>query len=67
MQQQSSHVQNKLPTCRAIRREKGSDREWPERRKMSEEESETQKVYKPQLPPRQEAISFLLRKGESCI
>ncbi len=30
-------------TCRAIRREKGSDREWPERRKMSEEESEIKK------------------------
>jgi len=54
-------------TWRAIQREKGSDREWPERRKMSEEESETKKVYNLQLPPRQEAISFLLRKGESYI
>jgi hypothetical protein len=54
-------------TCRAIRREKGGDREWPERRKMSEEESETKKLYKLHLPPRQEVISFLLRKGESCI
>jgi len=50
-----------------MQRERGMDREGPERRKMSEEESETKKVYKLQLPPRQEAISFLLRKGESCI
>jgi hypothetical protein len=50
---------------RAIRREKGSDREWPKRRKMSEEESETKKVYNLQLQPRQEAISLLLPKGES--
>jgi hypothetical protein len=28
-------------TCRAIRRENGSDREWLEQRKMSDEESET--------------------------
>ncbi len=54
-------------TCRAMQRERGMDREGPERRKMSEEESETKKVYEQQLPPRQEAISFLLRKGESCI
>jgi hypothetical protein len=33
---------------------------------MSDEDIETQKVYKLQLPPRQEAISLLLRKGESC-
>jgi hypothetical protein len=32
-------------TCRAFRREKGSDRKWPKRRKMSEEESEIKKVY----------------------
>jgi len=32
---------------------------------MSEEESETKKVYKLRLPPRQEAISLLLRKEES--
>jgi hypothetical protein len=54
-------------TGRAIRREKGSDREWPERGKISEEKSETKKVYNLQLQPRQEAVSFLLPKGESCI
>jgi hypothetical protein len=54
-------------TCWAIRREKGSDREWPERRKMSEEESETNKVYKLRLPPRKAAIPFLLCKVESRI
>jgi hypothetical protein len=68
MQKQSSHVQKQAARrVGQIRREKGSDREWPERRKMSEEESETKKVYNLQLQPTQEALSFLLPKGESCI
>jgi hypothetical protein len=64
MQHKPSHVENKLQTCRAIRREKESDTEWPERRNVRRGKC-NEKVYKLQLPPTQESISFLVRKRES--
>lgn len=51
-------------TCMANRRKKGSTKKWPATRKMSDEEIETKKAYKLQLPHRQEPTSLLLGNVE---
>jgi hypothetical protein len=54
-------------SCRAIQREKGIDRQWPERRKMSEEKEKAKSLQVAgTLVPRQKAIGCCAReKGAS--
>jgi formamidopyrimidine-DNA glycosylase len=66
MQQQSSHLQNKLQTYRSIQRGKRRQSGVPGHTKDAGEEK-YQNVYKPQLVPRQTEIFFLAVQGRKML